>query len=165
MTDPTLVPVAVACRCPGTPHDGDSVYLRPVISLYGGIATQELIAGADPSRGSVTAAIVDGFLRREIVAWTFTDEKDKAVPVTEANIERLILSDFAYATPIADAASELYADTVIRPLVDAALKSSGRSPTNGSTSARKGRSSKRRKQPKPSLTPTTPTADIETTSP
>jgi hypothetical protein len=167
MTDPTPVSVAVACRCPGTPHDGDSVYLRPTISLIGALEAQELIYRADATFRKVSAAMVDGFLRHEIVAWTFTDEQGDELPVTEENIERLILSDFTYASPIADRASELYADTVIRPLVDAAAaaqKSLLRSQTNGSTSAKKGSSSKRRKQPKSSSMPTSPTDATATTS-
>lgn len=164
MTDPTLVPVAVACQCPGAPHDGDTVYLRPKISLPGGIIAQQSIIEAPPTVGAQTAGLIDAFLRNEIVAWSFVDEKGNDLPVTPANVEARILSDFAYAMPIADVAAELYTEAVINPLRAAASESSKRSRTNGLTSAPKASSPKRQKQPKSSSTPTSPMGDIELTS-
>lgn len=164
MAESIPVPVAVACRCPGTPHDGDSVYLRPKLSLRGGIVAQQVVMTADPDVGIVTAGLLDAFLRHEVVAWTYVDDKGEALPVTQDNIERLLLSDFTYATPIADAAAELYTDSVINPLRVAVSRSSQPSHANGSTSRRKASSSKRRKQSKQSSTTTTPTAVIENPS-
>jgi len=140
------------------------VYLRPVISLAGGIIAQQAVLEAQANTGAVTAGLLDAFLRNEVVAWTYVDDKGEALPVTQANIEQLLLSDFTYATPIADAAAELYTDSVIDPLRAAVSRSSQPSHANGSTSRRKASSSKRRKQSKQSSTTTIPTADTATPS-
>lgn len=124
---------------------------------------QQRIISVAADVGAVTAALMDTFLRNEIVEWTFTDD-DGPVPVTEANIERLILSDFTFATPIADKAADLYTDAVLAPLQAAASKSSRRSPTGSSTSAPMASLSKHRRRRKPSSTPTTPTDDTAATS-
>jgi hypothetical protein len=160
MTEPTLVPVAVACQCPGTPHDGDTVYLRPHLSLHGGIVAQNVIT-SDLDRGELQAGLLDAYIRYGVADWTFVDEDGEKV--VDA-IESIILADFRIGAAVADRADELYTVTVLNPLAERASKSSRRSQTNGSTSAPKASSSKRRKPPVPSSTTTTPTDSTATTS-
>ena len=157
--NPFLIPVPVgACRCPGSPHeDGDTVFLYPTIGLHGGVKAQQAILNrSDPA--ALTADLTVIYVQEGIAAWTFTDDKEKAVPVTPENIESLVLRDFTYATPIADKADQLYTEAVLSPLRVAASKSSPRGPTNGSTSQPMASSPRRPKRPKPSSTSTTGTA-------
>jgi hypothetical protein len=170
MTDQTLVPVAVACRCPGTPHDGDTVYLRPHLDLRGGMIAQRKVIDLIQARGQgadtdeILASLGEVFCLNGVVDWTFTNGDTKPVPVSDQAIRDLILDDFTFGIAVADAASDLYTPAVLDPLVAQVAKSSQASRTAKSTSARTGSSATRRKRSKPSSTTSTPTDDTATTS-
>ena len=172
MTDQTLVPVAVACRCPGTPHDGDTVYLRPTLDLRGGMIAQRKVIdlaagrneGSEVDTDVILATLAETYCLNGVVDWTFTNGDSKKVPVSEQAIRDLILDDFAFGIVVADAASDLYTSAVLDPLLAQVAKSSRPTRTRGSTSARSGSSATRRKRSKPSSTESTPTDDTATIS-
>jgi hypothetical protein len=121
-------PVAVRvrdCACPDAPHadTGDLVYLRPTLSLEGGIAAQQdlIASGGDPS----------DLTRRWLVTFV-------RYGVTGANYEPFtigaLLDDFDLAMPVAERADELYGEAVLRPLGVSRSASSRRGPTARSTS-------------------------------
>lgn len=122
----TPVPVRVRdCACPDTPHadTGDLVYLRPTLSLEGGIAAQQdlVASGGDP--GVLTRMWLVSFVR---------------FGVTGANYEPFsvddLLADFDLAMPVAEKADELYSEAVLRPLGLSRSANSKRGPTASSTS-------------------------------
>lgn len=163
------VPVTTACPCPGTPHaNGDTVYLRARLGLAAGIAVQRLIIESNqprPDVAEITGLLAEAYLLHGVESWTFTDEQGEAVAVNPVTIRSILLADFSLASPVADAADDLYMAPVILPLVNRAQTSSPSTPTNGSTSRRRSGTSKRPKPSKPSSTTTTPTASTVETSP
>lgn len=130
---PVVVPVG-ACRCTGTPHDpaGDEVYLAPEASLSLGLAASGAMAEGDTSELAVLLG--RAFLRHGIVGWTFTAEDGSAIPVTPANIERL-LPWARGGSAVAERADELYGAAILAPLLARSTNSSRRGPTAVSTSA------------------------------
>ncbi len=172
MTESTPVPVAVACRCPGTPHDGDTVYLRPTLDLRGGIVAQRKIVALIQAAGDkeadtddILAGLAETYCLNGVVDWTFTNGNTEKVDVSEQSIRDLILDDFTYGIAVAEAASNLYNAAVLDPLVEQASKSLPPKRTRNSTLAKTGSSRKRQKRSKPSSTESTQTDDIEPTSP
>jgi len=165
--DTVAVP-GVECPCPGTPHpEGDIVTLRSRLGLSAGTQLQTVIVQANQSGapvGEVAGLLAETYLRVGIIEWTFVDEDGKPVAVTPENIERLLLEDFARATPVADKCDELYAGTVLGPLVNGAAKSSPTTPTAKSTSRPATGSRRSPKRSKPSSTSTTLTGATATTS-
>jgi hypothetical protein len=166
---PTSVAVPIGpCQCSGTPHeDGDVVELRERLSLAQGTQVQTVIimarnAGQAPE--IVTGLLAEAYLRVGVMAWNLVDDKGKPLPVTPDTIEERLLSDFSVGTLVSDRADELYAATVVLPLVQAAARPSHTTTTNGSTSARNGGSSKRPTRSKRSSTSTSPMADTATTT-
>ena len=170
MTDLTPVPVAVACRCPGTPHDGDSVYLRPKLGLHAGMVAQrkviDLASGGSESADAdeIMASLAEVFCRYGVIEWTFTDEDGKPVPVTPENVQEILLDDFGYGFPVADRAADLYTSGLLDPLLAKVSKSSPSTSTGTSTSAANGSSATRQKRSKRSSITSIPTADTATTS-
>lgn len=166
MTTDAPVPVDVACLCPGTPHDGDTVYLRPKLGLHGGMVAQrkiiELVTD-EANNDEVMAALGEVLVRYGVDSWTFTDEEGSPLPVTEAAINDRLLADFSVGYPVADAAADLYSAGLLDPLRVKASNSSRRSPTNGSTSRATSSSGTRPKRSKSSSTTTSPTVVTETT--
>ncbi len=168
MTDLAYVPVPVgACRCPGAPHgDGDTVYLRPKLTLHGGMVAQRKIidlAGGEADNDEIMASLAEVFCRYGVADWTFTNE-DGPIEVTPESIQAVLLDDFGLGFMVSDKAADLYTAELLDPLRARASKSSRRSPTNDSTPAPTSLSDTRRKRSKQSSTTTTPTADIEPTS-
>lgn len=178
---PDFVPVEVgACRCPGAPHpDGDIVFLHPKLSLRGGlIAEREMVnlsmrqQQPNPSPGGSTATLelegllLETYVRFGVADWTFVDDSGEPVPVTEAEINERLLSDFAYARPIGEKGDELYTQAILDPLVARLSKSSRSSQPRASTSRSTSTSSttRRPKLLKPSSTSTTQTDSTATTS-
>lgn len=170
MTDTSPVPVAVACQCPGAPHDGDTVYLRPTLDLRGGMIAQRKVIDLATDRGENTdtdlilATLAETYCLNGVVDWTLTNGDGHKLEVNEQTIRDRILSDFSFGIVVADAASDLYTAAVLDPLLAQVSKSSRPTSTASSTSARTGSSAKRRKRSKPSLTASTPTGDTEPTS-
>jgi len=156
MTDPTLIPVAVACPCPGTPHDGDTVYLRPELGLKGGIIAQrkfvDLIGG---NADEVFAGLIETYVTHGVDSATFTDEQGETLD-RDAAIA-LILSKFSIGETVANRADDLYSNDLLDPLVARVSKSLPISRTRGSTSVSRRSSTKRLKPLKSSSTPTSQT--------
>jgi hypothetical protein len=74
------------------------------------------------------------FLRYGISGWTFTDEKHEPVPVTADAIDEWLPWDEG-GFEVADRADDLYAATVIAPLVRRSGPSPSPTPEEPSTSA------------------------------
>jgi hypothetical protein len=150
----------VACPCPGTPHDGDTVYLRPEPGLAGGILIQRKFVNLSvggSERDEVFASLIETYVRHGVDSATFTDADGETLD-REAAIE-LILSKFSLGKVVADKADDLYSNELLDPLVAGVSKSSRTSRTSGSTSAKRRSSPKRPKPLKSSSTPTSPTGD------
>ena len=163
----TLVPVSVACPCPGTPHaDGDSVFLYPKLGLQGGVMAErkvrEMAGTADPDR--ILAVLTDIFVQFGVADWTFVDDKGKPVEVTPDSLKRLLLDDWQLARLVADKADELYTAAVLDPLTKRRSAASPQSSTGGPTPPSQPSGPKRQKRPKPSSTSTTQTGVTATTS-
>lgn len=162
----SLVPVAVACPCPGTPHsDGDTVFLGPKLSFRAGVMAESKIAdiinGAD-AQGEAKAIIFETYLYDGVKAWTFTDSEGADVPVSDSAIKAWLLSDYALGLKVAEEADKLYSEAVTDPLAKRSFGSSPNGQTNGSTSPKPASLAKRRKRSSPSSTSTTPTEGIGT---
>ena len=123
------------CACPDTPHaDGDIVYLRPTLSLEGGIAAtqdyQEVLGGkgdaTSMSRDLTRRWLVD-FVRYGAVGANFIEPFDVQV----------ILDDYSLAEPVSEKANDLYAEAVLRPLGLSVPTTSPRGRTARSTSRTK----------------------------
>lgn len=163
-------PVVVACPCPGTPHESDTVELREKLDLASGIAVQRLIidanqAGTGLGAAELTGLLSEGYLLYGVESWSFVGEQGHPVPVTKDTIRSVLLSDFTLAAPVAEAADDLYMSAVILPLVNRAVSSSLTTPINGSTSHRPLGTRSRPKRSKPSSTSTSRTDATEETSP
>lgn len=120
------VPVRVRdCACPDTPHDeGDFVYLRPTLSLEGGIAAQQDLVAAGADADILTRRWLITFVRYGAVGANF---------IEPFSVEE-VLADFELAMPVANKAEELYSQAVLRPLGLGRPKNSPRGRTAGSTS-------------------------------
>ena len=136
MPEPVVVRVR-DCACPGTPHadEGDVVYLRPKLSLAGGIAAQQdLVASRGPDGTADVAELTRRWLvtyvRYGAIGWNFTGEAGEPVPF-DVNV---LLDDFSLADSVADKADDLYAEAVLRPLGLSRPKTSPTGPTDASTS-------------------------------
>lgn len=115
--EPVPVPIG-PCECPGTPHgDGDFVYLAPVISMAGGMAVQGAILDAQGDSVRLQELLAHVYLAHGVTGWNLLDERGKPVPCTP---DRLAVA-IPYGTggqAIAEKANDLYADDVMRPLVE-----------------------------------------------
>ena len=143
------VPVELAeCRCPETPHDHDTVWLRAELGLEGGYAALRAIRVAAVDSEALAEELGRTYARWGIVDWTFMDD-DGPIECTPENIARLSW-DVIY--PIAERGDELYGAALLRPLLARASKSSQRGQTAASTSRKRRSTSTRRKPSKPSTT-------------
>lgn len=164
----------IRCICPpkadGTPrHDHDTITLRERMDFRSSIAIRNALAldtaeGGELDMADVLAMLTERFIRYGIESWTIVDDKGKAIPVSQASIASLIISDIDLATDIGDVADDLYREAVLLPLVGRGSKSSPVTPTSGSTPAKTPRSTRRRKPSSPSSTSTTRTGGIATIS-
>ncbi len=124
-----------ACRCPGSPHaNGDIVWLKPKAGIDMGLAATVALRRSGNRPGDVQAALGMVFLRYGISAWTFTDARKEPVPVTADTIDEWLPWDEG-GFEVADAADNLYASTVIAPLVKTSEASPPASPEEPSMSA------------------------------
>lgn len=142
---PPLVAVEVGpCRCSGSPHDPDIVYLHgeatPEIGLaaYGAIAAAE---GVEDQRVRLGMA----YLVHGVADWTFVDDGGSPIPVTPDTIRRALPWGRG-GREVAEKANELYSDEVVRPLVERAQRSSRVTSITASTSVSRPSSSARRKR-------------------
>lgn len=139
-------PIAVdlaECLCPGAPHDHDTVWLRAALGPDAGLAAMLVIreSNSDPEELEVRLGRV--FLRFGIVRWTFVDDTGQVLPVNRDLIAKL---PWSAVYPLANKASDLYSQDLLRPLVAAASKSSRNGHTARSTSVRRRSSSTPRKR-------------------
>jgi hypothetical protein len=163
------VPVELeGCRCPGSPHDHDTVWLRAELGPEAGfaaVAAVDRIVAEARASGGVIADFAEPlgriYARYGIVEWTFLDDDGEAVPVTPENIGRL---KWEAVYLISDKGDSLYGETLLRPLVDRLSKSSRSGRTAKSTSQRRASSSVRPKQSRRSTTATTPRPRLVTPS-
>lgn len=152
------------CTCPGTPHDeGDGVYLRPSLTLAGGLAAEHALydasrlypladnAPADEQERVVaqrTAYIrptwFELFLRHGAEGWNLVSE-DGPIPL---DLDAL-LADYAFARPIAEAANDLYGEAVLAPLVGLQPKPSRNGRTGDGTHPSPARTPRRSKASSP----------------
>lgn len=164
----TLVPVPVTCPCSGTPHeDGDTVYLLPKLTLAGGVAAEQMLRGAmseGADQSILVGALTEIFVRFGVVDWTFVGADGKAVPCTDEERQRLLLTDYSLARDIGDKADELYSAAVIDPLTRRLSNGLAKPSTASSTRQKKPSASKRRKPQSPSSTSTSLTGATSTTS-
>ena len=149
-----------ACYCPGSPHEADLVYLAPALPMVEGLMARALVLEQMQS-GAVDALILQEQLARIwlrcVVDWNLLDESGQLIPITPDNVKDAL----PYAKGgmlLADKADDLYADDVMRPLVQASQTSSRRGRTNGSTSATKPSSPKRRSRSSTATTAKAPPA-------
>jgi hypothetical protein len=169
----------IPCICPALPdgtkrHASDTVDLRPRLGFRDVDTIKQSLAVmylSDPDAGfaDIFAAIREGYILLGIESWslmTWTEaDGDVPLPVTKPNIRRYVLEDHEAAGIIADAADELYAEAVMRPLLRAASTSSPPTPTEPSTSPPTGSSESPTPTPSsPSSTTTSPTDDTGTTT-
>jgi hypothetical protein len=157
----SLIPVAVACPCPGTPHsDGDTVFLAPKLGFNAGVIADSKLVDILHGSGdveAVKAALLATYISDGVRAWTFVDADGADVPVSPQTIQAILLSDYELGVVVAEAADPLYSKAVTNPLLRRMSASSPPSPTNGSTSRKRASSAKRRTASAPSLTSITPT--------
>lgn len=156
--------VTIACICPGTPHEEDTVTLKDRLDFMSAAEARMSVLSLDADERANTnhvLAVLDrAYLIVGIEAWSLVDEKGKAVAVSLPAIEASLLSHPAEALQIADVAEDLYNPVVLVPLVKKASTSSQDGPT-GSTSPTTGSTPKPPKPLKPSLTSITRTEDTE----
>lgn len=140
-----FIPVRVR-ECPdGTHPDGDVVFLRPTLSLTGGIAAQNdflacRVAGPRDQKTGNETWTIDGaalsprwyetFTRYGAAGWTLHDPDGPEWPF---DVDRL-LADFSLAFPVADRADDLYRQAVMAPLGLAPSATSRSGGTGTSTS-------------------------------
>ena len=135
MSEPVAVRVR-DCACPGHPHDdGDVVYLRPVLSLEGGLEVVAALARLrNPevmTAADLAVAITPLYVRHGAIDWNLTDEDGAVVPFDVG----ALLDDYGLAYPVGVRGDELYGEAVLRPLVETTPKSSRGGRTGVSTSA------------------------------
>ncbi len=125
MAEPIEVDVG-PCRCPGTPHTTDSVYLKPEVDVpmqlaftaawnqlrADGLTPDEFLADMQGILGGI-------YLRHGISGWTFTDVEGSVIRVKPDTI-RALLPPNKGGVKVADAGDELYTKELFAPLVEAA---------------------------------------------
>lgn len=148
------VPVELEeCRCPNTPHDHDTVWLRAQLGPEGGYAVLRAMRLAEAGQIVSEEELGRAYARFGIVDWTFVDDNGLPVPCNDDNIRRLT---WEVIYPVAQKGDDLYSEELIRPLVQRASKSFQRGQTGQRTSPSKRSTSTRRKRSRPSTTAITP---------
>jgi hypothetical protein len=130
------------CRCAGTPHDHDTVWLRSELGPDGGYAVMRAMRNGGTDNEELPELLGRAYARHGIVDWTFLDDEGEKVPVTPDTIERL---SWAVIYPIAERGDGLYAESLLAPFVARQSASSSNGHTAPSTSARKRSTSTRRR--------------------
>ena len=126
---PVVVPVG-ACRCIGGPHtSGDEVYLAPEASLTRGLRANGALAEAGNDSARLETLLGRVFIEEGVIAWTFTDDDGDPIPVTRANIERLLPWGRG-GSDVSERANDLYSEAVLAPLVRRSQAMSKPGPTS-----------------------------------
>jgi hypothetical protein len=144
---PDDVPVPLGyCPCEGTPHpDGDIVYLPAELSASAGMAVRGLMVEGLMGMAAdlLQERLGELWLKVAIASWTFLDDDGEPIPLTAENIVRAL----PYAKGgrlVADKADDLYAGSVVDPLVAQLAKLSPTGPTSRRTSPTRSGTTKRR---------------------
>lgn len=132
---PELVPVRVRdCACPDAPHaDGDIVYLAPTLDIDGGTEAESDVVEAAGDERKLKRLLLRTFVTYGARGWNLTDAEGQPVPF---DVE-MILADWSVARIVADAAADLYTDSVLAPFVTALQARSPTGPTAPTTSRRR----------------------------
>lgn len=158
MSEPIAVPVREgACPCPGTPHTGEIVYLRPDVSVPLGTAATNVSQAvmndylekhpdmrarlmdaedrdakirelAKATLPDATAGLAAVYLEYGIVSWTFVDAQGRQRPVAPETIAELLPWDEG-GMEVGEQADTLYSDRVFAPLARRSARSSPPGPT------------------------------------
>lgn len=157
------------CRCPGTPHETDTVGMRPRLGLAAGVALQRavadfLLSSERRTEDKAIGILVEYYVLEGVAEWNLVDENGKPLPLNDQTMREQLLDDFARSRAIADKGDDLYKGPVLGPLLSGASKSSKTTSSNGSTSAKASTSLKLPKRSKPSSTTTSQTDSTETTT-
>jgi hypothetical protein len=147
------IPVEVGCRCDGSPHDLDTVWLRKELAPEAGFAAMAVLRSAASEPDKVEEKIGRVYAQHGIVEWTFLDGEGEPIPATKENIARLSW-DAVY--PIAQKGDDLYAEALTRPLAESRSRSSRRGQTGASTSPSRTSTRAPRKPSRRSTTAITP---------
>lgn len=145
-------------ECPDHP-DGDVVYLRPVLSLEGGLAALAamrrtgVLAGGAVDGDALAISLSPIYVRHGAVGWNFHDANGP-VPF---DVE-VLLADYSLAYPVADRADDIYSGPVLAPFLPRLPKSSRNGQTADSTSPSR---PSRQPHPKPSA-PSSPASSAGT---
>lgn len=143
------------CPCPGTPHLEEHVYLEPTLTLPMAAGAYTAISNSDGTLSGYESALVEAYIPRAILRWTFVERSmdgkgTEPVPITRENVERLLPWDQG-GLELADAADSLYSARLMRPLVARLSMRSLPTSTDDSTSANQPSGGHSRKQSKRSL--------------
>ena len=130
-----LIPVRVR-ECPdGTHPDGDVVFLRPKLSLEGGIAARQDVDAVRSTTEDLDSFLIRRwmvtFCRYGAVSWTLHDEGNPEPWPFDVGV---LLEDHDLAYAVADKADDLYRESVMRPLLARLSTTSSNGATGGSTS-------------------------------
>lgn len=125
------------CLCEGAHTDETITFRYPVGFRDMAIAQRAITLWRQlgMTLPDVLGRLVEFYLLNLIADWTLVDKKRKPLPVTRENVQaRIIDGNPLVALDLADFADDLYAETILRPLVERVFKFSQASPTEDSTS-------------------------------
>lgn len=114
----TLEPVKVPlgeCLCPDSPHDEDYALLRPRLLPGDAIAALSALR-PDVDSATLQRDIGLSLLRGGLIAWNIRDEDGEPIPLDA--VEDGSLDWEETLRPIAEAANDLYSESLLRPLVE-----------------------------------------------
>ena len=163
----------IPCICPpleGKPrHASDTVTLRQRLGFRESLAAQNAVyvlksEDPDATAADVLAVLTESYLLSGIEAWSVVGVDGKPIDPTKPAIREYLLPHMDAALAVAEAADDLYRETVITPLVDRASTSSPPTPTDGPTSPTSSSEEPNQNHSSPSSITTTPMDDTETTS-
>jgi hypothetical protein len=125
--------VTIPCPCPGTPHETDTVTLRESLDFRGATTARNAVMllqaqDDEASIAEILAVLTEQYVLLGVTGWTLVAD-GKPLPVSRANLRDHLLTHDEAATLVADAADELYAGAVMRPLLARARTSSPATPT------------------------------------
>lgn len=143
----TPPPVAIevgVCRCAGSPHDQDIVWVAPEVTAEMGLASYAAIQNGG-SVEDIQARLGAIYLRLGIVDWTFLDDEGVTIPVTPENVLRALPWGKG-GFEVAERQAALYQEAVLRPLAARRPNSSPPTSITVSTSATRRSSSARAKR-------------------
>lgn len=130
----------IPCVCPGRPHDTDTVTFRDRLdfrraaAIKGDVVVMKL-DNPDSTPGEMLAVLSEGYIRQGVESWSLVGTDRKPLPVNQTNIGAYLIDvDLDVAMQLADVADDLYAESVMRPLLRSASPSSPGTPTEPSTS-------------------------------